>query len=186
MQGGKAHYDHDYNYDLQLFYLMRYLINNWKLLPENPQPPPPLKNSKIASPLLFANIEKFLTPFPPPPCRKWGWHCEYLHNFFCPVVRFWCMLLRFSNCYMYISISGSFFAWVSNEITTWRNIRLLRFPLRTKCCNRSWKCTIMTTVSRSKKKYYYFQNLAHSMTLLSSKTPENLRKPEVLWCFQGV
>ena len=122
----------------------------------------------------------------PPPCRKWGRHCEYLHNFFCPVVRFWCMLLRFSNCYMYISISGSFFAWVSNEITTWRNIRLLRFPLRTKCCNRSWKCTIMTTVSRSKKKYYYFQNLAHSMTLLSSKTPENLRKPEVLWCFQGV
>ena len=42
-------------------------------------PPPsekiqsPLKNSKIASPLLFANIEKFLTPFspsPPPPAES--------------------------------------------------------------------------------------------------------------------
>ena len=76
---------------------------------------------------------------------------SYLHNLFCPVVRFWCMLLRFSNCYVYISISGSFFAWVSNKITTWRNVRFLRLPLRAKCCHRSWKCTIMTTVSRSKE-----------------------------------
>ena len=57
------------------FYIMWYLMNSWKLLSENPQPPlekstPHFfltsfpKNSKIASPLLFANIGNFLDPPP--------------------------------------------------------------------------------------------------------------------------
>ena len=52
---------------------MWYLVSSWKLLSDNPQAPlkkstppflltPPSKNSKIASPPLFANIENFLGP----------------------------------------------------------------------------------------------------------------------------
>ena len=49
---------------IYIFYLMQHLINSWKLLPENPQPPwknlppPPLKIQKVQAPL-FANIENF-------------------------------------------------------------------------------------------------------------------------------
>ena len=64
------------------FYLMRYLINSCKLLSENLHSPPyqkkihpcpffthsPTKNSKSASPPLFAIIEHFSDPF----CRKEG------------------------------------------------------------------------------------------------------------------
>ena len=70
---------------------MWYLINSWKLLSENPQPPPPEKTHspifthsplkiqkiqkfKMQAPPLFANIENFsgLHPLPPPPPLQKG------------------------------------------------------------------------------------------------------------------
>ena len=67
---------------IYIFYLMRYLINSWKLLSENPQPPTPQKNihphplllfrplkiQKVQVTPLFANIEDFSGPS----CRKGG------------------------------------------------------------------------------------------------------------------
>ena len=56
------------------FILLWYLINSWKLLSENPQPPPPWKNqlppknSRSASPSFLPTLKIFEPP--PPPCRK--------------------------------------------------------------------------------------------------------------------
>ena len=64
------------------FILLWYLINSWKLLSENPQPPPPPE--KINSPLKIQEVQvppfclhwKFLSPPLPPAERGWGGHYE--------------------------------------------------------------------------------------------------------------
>ena len=61
---------------VMIFYLMWYLINSWKLLSENPQPPPekihsPSKNSKSASvPPFLLTMKIFSPPSAPPPLHS--------------------------------------------------------------------------------------------------------------------
>ena len=99
MQGRKTRYDYEYCYNLHFFYLMWYLINSFKLLSENPQPPPlslkiplPRKIQKVQVSHFCQHWKLFRPPPPPPPSsaeRGWegGGHCEFAKGVYNPIFK---------------------------------------------------------------------------------------------------
>ena len=66
LQGGKAHYDYDYSFNLHFFHLCDVwstVENYFQKIPRPPEKNPHSpENSKFASPHRFANTENFLAP----------------------------------------------------------------------------------------------------------------------------
>ena len=56
---------------IYIFYLMRYLINSWKLLSENPQPPTPQKKHPPPPPFTLSPTKNSKSASHPPFCQHW-------------------------------------------------------------------------------------------------------------------
>ena len=71
----------------------------------------------------------------------------------------------------------------SNLSNSWSNLV---------CSNRShhtnffWRLSSRNFTWSVREYFVSYIPLTHSMPLVSFNTPENIRKPEVFWCFQGV